>query len=198
MYKLNKIQSELEWDDFEKSEFFAHKLEKEWGLLGTGPVGPYKHRIIAPIHFRNELVSYQGRDITGKSPLRYKACSEKNEVMKHKHTLYGIDKVPGKRVVVVEGIADVWRLGPGAVATFGIKFTGSQINLLSEFEKVFIIFDSGETEDQAEEQSEILCDSLGCLGVDTEQIRLDGVDPGDMGQTEANNLMKSLNVWKVS
>ena len=32
-----------------------------WGLKGTGNVGPYKFRIIAPIFVDGVLVSYQGR-----------------------------------------------------------------------------------------------------------------------------------------
>ena len=43
-------------------------LEQEYDLRGTGPVGSYKFRVIAPIIFRRKIVSFQGRDISNLSP----------------------------------------------------------------------------------------------------------------------------------
>jgi len=38
-------------------------------------------------------------------------------------------------------------MGIGAVATFGIKYSETQVNLLSKFKRVFLLFDP---EDQAQ------------------------------------------------
>ena len=65
-----------------KRNFDPDELEFKWRLVSTGPVGPYKHRIIAPIYFNEKLVSYQGRDITDKAKLKYKACKRILEVGK--------------------------------------------------------------------------------------------------------------------
>lgn len=166
-------------------------LEQVYVLKGTGPLGDYKFRIIAPILLDGKMVSFQGRDITGKSELRYKACPMDLEVLHHKHTLYAIDLVEGNSVVVVEGITDAWRLGPGAVATFGTGFTSQQANMIiKRFRKVFLMFDP---EPKAQQVANELSWVLGNVGVESFIVELEsGVDPGDMKQEDANNLMKEL------
>ena len=172
-------------------KFDPEHLEKLWGLMGTGPVGDYKLRIIVPITFRSRLVSYQGRDVTDKSPLRYKACKSVNEVLDHKNCLYGLDLVPADTIVVVEGVTDVWRLGPGAVATFGIRYKDSQVRLMTKFKRRFIFFDSGEEE--ARKQAYKLAANLSGFQGETHILSADrAVDPAELTQDEADGLMKSL------
>lgn len=167
-----------------------NQLQKIWGLLGTGPFGDYNFRIIAPIYVNGILVSYQGRDISGKSEIKYKACKQEDEVIDHKHCLYGIDNVPNKNVVVVtEGIADVWRLGPGAVATFGIKFKPAQIIELKKFKRVIALFDS---DPQAIEEADKLSEALASFNVEVENIEMADGDPGELSQKEADALMNEL------
>jgi len=165
-------------------------LERLWGLKGTLRTGLYKFRVMAPITFEDRLVSYQGRDITGRSPLKYKACAQENEVRDHKHCLYGLDKVPGDTVVIVEGIADVWRLGPGAVATFGIQYTRQQVMLLRGFSTQFVMYDSGDP--QAVIQARSLAAELSAFSGSVEILALDTGDPGEMEQEEADKLMHEL------
>jgi DNA primase len=176
----------------EKRGYDPNELEELWGLKGTGILGPYKFRIIAPIYHNEKLVSYQGRDITDKSPLKYKACRAEEEVMPHKETLYGIDKAKGHSVVVVEGITDVWRLGPGAVATFGIEWTPEQALLLKEYLRVFIMYDFGE--DQAQINASKLGAVLSGFGVDTEKLMVQDFqgDPADLSDKKAKKLMKQI------
>lgn len=171
-------------------KFNPEYLEKIFGLQGTGPIGEYKHRIIAPILWQERLISYQGRDVTGKSELKYKACAEINEAYPHKHSLYGIDLAKRESVLVVEGITDVWRLGPGAIATFGTSFTSSQVKMIHEgFKRAFILFD---TEPTAQKIAHELGYMLAALGMKVEILTLDEGDPGDMKQCDANALMKEL------
>lgn len=169
-------------------------LERIYGLKGTGPLGDYKFRIIAPVILDGKMVSYQGRDVTGKSDLRYKACPLDLEVIHHKHTLYGVDLVKGGSVVVVEGITDVWRLGPGAVATFGTGFTKQQANMIMQkFKRVYLLFDP---EPKAQQVAEELSWVLSNVGVESYIIDLgSGTDPGDMKQDDADNLMKELGLF---
>ena len=169
------------------------RLARLWGLQGTGCWGPYKYRIIAPVYYNRQLVSYQGRDISGKSALRYKACSQKDEVKDHKHCLYGSWLAPGDTVVVVEGILDAWRLGPGAVATFGINYTTAQLNLLSKYTNCYIFFDSADP--QARAQAKGLAEDLSVLNMNgTIQVLTTRKwkDPGEMPQVEANKLMRRI------
>lgn len=178
----------------EKRNFDPEKLEKEWMLLGTGPIAKldktdYKHRIIAPIYWNGEQVSFQGRDITNKSQLKYLTCSEERELIHHKHILYGRQDQWSDIGIIVEGITDVWRLGVHAVATFGIKYTPKQMRLIAKsFKKTFILFDD---DPQAIEQAKQLVSDLRFRGQDSIRIPLSG-DPGGMKQDDANYLVNSI------
>ena len=165
-------------------------LANEWDLLGTGPVGSYKNRIIAPITYNGKMVSYQGRDITGRSGLRYKACEQANEIIDHHNLLYGLDNVKGNKCILVEGITDAWRLGYGAVATLGIKFKPIQFQLLWErFNTVYIMFDD---DPQAQAQAQKIGNDLVIMfDIDVEICQIKG-DPGSLKQEEANEHKKEL------
>lgn len=171
--------------------FDPKKLENDWDLMGTNHLGDYKFRIIAPIYLKNRLISFQGRDITGQSTLRYQACPIKNEVINHKHSLYGIDFVSNRRTIVVEGITDVWRLGKGTVATFGTSFKLEQILLLKEYvDYCAILFDRSAAAQQHAYQLDV---SLQSMGVQTEIFELDDCeDPAKLPQEEADKFTKSI------
>jgi hypothetical protein len=163
------------------------KLEKDWGLLGTNHIGNYKFRIVAPIEFEYQLVSYQGRDITGKTDLRYKACSEDEEVVSHKHVLYGWDKAVGDRCLVVEGITGAWRFGFGSLATFGAEYKQSQVRLIaSRYKTVFLLMDMDEAGRRAADSLETKLSILGC---DTHNLELSYGDSGDVPQDTADYFM---------
>lgn len=166
------------------------KLEREWDLKGTGYVGNYKHRIIAPIYLNGIMVSYQGRDITDKSELKYKACEKVDEVIEHQTILYGLDRIIGRKCLVVEGIADVWRMGYGSTCCFGIAWTIAQINLLAQrADEVFMMFDS---EEEAQQRADEMGYMLSGMGVSVESLELPSGDPGEMKQKDADYLMKDL------
>lgn len=160
-----------------------------WELQATGPTGKYKHRIIAPIYLNNFLISYQGRDWTEKSGLRYKACELEKEIVAHQEILYGIDLAVHHKVILVEGITDAWRFGPGAVACFGIEMKKRQLLLLMErFSEVYIMFDD---DPQAIDQAEEIAADLSMAGILTEICLIDG-DPGALPQKEADDYKKDL------
>jgi DNA primase len=166
------------------------QLAKQWGLRGTGPIGEYKFRIIAPIDYNGRMVSYQGRDVTGKSPLRYKACPKEKELMNHKHTLYGMDKATQESVIVVEGIVDVWKLGPGAVATYGTQFTWQQVTLLARrWKRRYIAFDA-----DAQGQAMKLANTLSTLSGEVHLVQWPArwKDPGDTPEIKAIEVKNRL------
>ena len=169
--------------------FDPYRTMEVWGIVGTGPAGKYKHRVIAPIFYNGRLVSYQGRDITGRSELRYKACPQDLELIDHKRILYGIDLAESHKCILVEGITDAWRLGPGAVATFGVKTKHSQILLLAErFSKVFVMFDD---DPEGENRAQAIAHDLWVAGIEVEVCLIDG-DPAELPQTEADAIVKQL------
>lgn len=190
--KLNELGSEY----LQGRGFDAERLKWEWGLLQTGPVSfldmiSYNNRILIPIHWDGEMVSFQSRDITGKNEKKYLACPSKREKIRHKDIIYGKEEYWTKTdtLIIVEGITDVWRLGECSVATFGISFTMEQVLKLSKMAReFFVIFDN---EPQAQEQARKLAVKLKALGKRVHVETVEG-DPGGMKQEEADYLVKNL------
>lgn len=174
--------------------FDPNYLEDQWKLLASGPLSKlgeieYKHRIVAPIYWGGERVSFQARDVTGKQKLKYKACPKDRELIEHQNILYGDQNKWIDLGIIVEGITDVWRLGPLAAATFGIDFTNRQVRQIAKhFKRVVIIYDD---EPQAQRQAKKLQDKLIIRGIPAWIETIDG-DPGDLTQEAANKLVKKM------
>ena len=183
--------------------FNPSELESTWKLFATDNIGPYKFRIIAPIFINGVMVSYQGRDITGKSGLRYKACKQEDEVIQHQNVVYGLDLAKGDDCIVVEGITDAWRFGSGAVSCFGTSYTTAQTNQIAEnFNRCFILFDADD--DNALAMSYSMAALLNGRGLTVEVIDISdttpdklvdpskGIDPGNLKQGYADYIKKEL------
>jgi DNA primase len=179
----------------ERRGFDPDRLEREWGLLGTGPIAKldhidFKHRIIAPIMWDGRQVSFQGRDITDKHTLKYITCPKDRELMFHKHILYGKQSEWKDTIIIVEGITDVWRFGTSSCGTFGIKYTHEQLRKIAKnFSRVAVIFDGNEL--QARVQADKIVGELRFRGVDAFRVDITG-DPGSMKQSDADYLVKQL------
>lgn len=181
--------------------FDPDQIEREWGVLGTGPASylddgtgkqvDYRHRLLVPIRWDGEEVSFQARDVTGRSDLRYVSCPPARENEHHKHILYGRQEAWGDVGIVVEGITDAWRLGPLACATFGVAYTPEQVvELARRFKRVAIVFDS---EPQAQAQARKLAATLRLrLLAEPVVVALSGGDPGEMAQDDADYLVREL------
>lgn len=180
----------------EKRNFDPDYIEDQWGVMGTGPTStldgiPYKYRLLAPIEWENQTVTFQCRDHTDKQSQKYMACPKEREIIHHKHLLYGLPELWKKRVgICVEGIFDVWRLKGHACGTFGIQYKSEQITLLSQiFDKLFILFDP---EPQAQRQAIKLRDQLIFMGVEAYNYKDLETDPGDMSSRDVKYLLKEL------
>lgn len=175
----------------------SSQLERDWGILQTPPMSflggtNYGNRIIAPIYWRGEMVTFQGRDITGTHERRYLACPSNREKIKHADIVYGHPDTLGHTdtLILVEGIFDVWRLGKMAACTFGTSIKIRQILNLKPLANNFIIlYDSEKT---AQEQARQLAVKLKTLGKRTYIITLDDGDPGDLRQDVADKLVSDL------
>lgn len=191
-------------DYLEKRGFDPDELVFYHGILGTGPVDKwegidFRLRVVIPISDPyGNIVNFQGRDITGKQELRYKCCPVEKAIVHHKHLLYGADLCRRKdQIVVVEGVFDAWRLGAGAVATFGTSVTREQINAMANWRKIFVAFDP---EPDAQEHAHAIARELSVLGRDVEVVKYEcGQNPdgtmkdfGDISQDEARDVMKEL------
>lgn len=124
------------------------KLQKKFSLVATKFGSQFdnmdlSYRIIAPIIFKGKVVSWQSRDMTGKSALKYLTCPKNRETMDHKTLLYN-ELIPSGTILVVEGIFDVWKCylaGFRAVSTFGVEYTYPQLNRLLSYENILIFMD---------------------------------------------------------
>lgn len=170
-------------------------LAETWSLVGTERLGPLPWRLVAPVILNGQLVSYQTRDITGAASVPYKACAEEKEAIHHKHLLYGEELVPADRIVIVEGIVDAWKLGPGAVSTFGIGYSIQQVKRLARFKHKVILYDSdpkGEGQTAARKLASTLMGLAGTVEVVTLQLKKGQKDPGDLDEDEAHEIMRRL------
>lgn len=172
-------------------------LVSTYGIRGTGPAcrwqgSDFRLRVIIPIHDEHgRLVNFQGRDITNRQELRYKGPPVELVVKHHKELVYGAHLVTGRRVVVVEGVFDAWRMGPGFVATFGTSLTPAQVATLANWDEIFFMFDP---EPEAQARAREYGGQLAALGRKIEIIRADygGRDPGDLTAKEAEEIRKDL------
>jgi len=184
----------------EGRNFNPDDIINTWNIQSVGPTGMCKHRIFIPIQYRGDIVSYQCRSVVqGDNILRYITCPPDKEVIFHKSILYGLDSVISDTIVVVEGVTDAWRLGAGAVCTFGTNYMKEQVYQLSKYKYVFILFDP---ETAAQRQAEKLANELAFLKkcepfiLDIKSLGVD--DPGTLRQSDADELMRDIMVGKFN
>lgn len=148
----------------------------------------FPNRILIPIYFRGRLVSWTSRTVTRIGMPRYISCDAELEVIPHKEVLYNWD-ASDDEVILVEGPFDVFRLGAGAVASFGTQVTHSQIRLLGMKKKVFIAFDSDEAGRRASKNvARVLS-----IYTKVEVVEFDEKDIGEMEDDTVIELKSLLN-----
>ena len=169
-------------------------LESKYNLKASGPISylddiDFRFRIFAPIYFNGEMVSWQTRDYTGKSTLKYISCPSARELIKHKHILYQLPDTGF--IVFCEGIFDVWKVemaGYPATCCFGIDYLEQQMKLLIGYEKIIIFFDS---EKQARERAEELKERLLFIGKEVISVYPpEGEDAGSLTVNQIKELLK--------
>ena len=178
----------------ESRGFDPEELVRNWALVGTGPFSKlddldYKHRIVIPIIWDDEEVSFQTRDITNKHMAKYLACPQEREIINHKRIIYGKQEKWKDIGIGVEGVTDVWKLGFDSFCTFGIKYTPAQLRVIAKaFKRVIILYDN---ENQAQIQAKALAADLRFRGVNSYTITVES-DPGAMSVEDARYLAKQL------
>lgn len=178
----------------EQRRYDAEELVETWGVTATVGLGEYSHRIIVPVTLHGILVSYQGRDYSGLSSIKYKACSKEKESVHHKNIIGGLDQALEhgiEHVVAVEGSFDAFRLGPGAVWLFGVAYRRPQVAMLAKYFKgVTVLVDGGEPGARA--QSRKICADLSQRGLSVAEAFLDEGDPDDLPDEDARKLAAKL------
>ena len=158
-------------------------LEETWGIQGIGLSEKLPWRIFIPFHLQREIVSWTTRSI-GEKGLRYISAAAEQEKVNHKTLLYGEDFCR-HAVIVHEGPFDVWRTGPGAVATCGTGFSRHQLLRLANYPVRVICFDS---EKPAQKRATELCDLFEPFPGETYQVKLDAKDAAEASDKEIKKL----------
>jgi len=126
-----------------KRNFDPGYIINKYNLRYGGIIGKYKFRIIIPFYLDSKLVTFSSLDITGKQTPKYKHQAIDESIIDPSRTLYNIDTVKDK-MILVEGITDVWRIGDGCCALTGKIATHEQKLLIhrKEIKSILVLLDS--------------------------------------------------------
>lgn len=146
---------------------------------------PLVNRIFIPVFMRGNLVGWQGRyvgDPDWKTSSVQKYFNLRG--MSKKDMLYNYDVAKNQdMVVLVEGAADVWRIGPCAVALMGSDLAEQQANLVKQTwaNKPVVVFLDYDAVDKSIAIAQKL---FPFLGSKVFAVIGDGKDPGSMTTEE--------------
>lgn len=103
---------------------------------GICRVGKYMNRMVIPVIYGGEVVNFQAADLTGMADLKYRGAE--GEINNY---LYNYDTIkPGGRMIMVEGVLDMWRMEVDTVASFGTHLTNRQKRLILDKHPSELIF----------------------------------------------------------
>lgn len=98
----------------------------DYGAGYTGVAGQYAMRLVVPVPDEyGRTIGWQGRDVTGRAKAKYLTGGE---VMDNLYWTTHVEEP--RRVYLVEGVYDCWRMGHNAVASFSKHITARQRKLL--------------------------------------------------------------------
>ena len=160
-------------------------LQYTWELRSFCVHPTLSWRIFIPIHdIQGYVVSWTTRAIGDDVSPRYINAKPNEESFPQSKLLYGEHKANGS-IIIVEGPADVWKIGPGAVATLGLTCTPAQIGRMAGYIHRTVCFDN---EPAAQKRAERLGEELSMLPGKTELVCLDSADPGEATDKEIQQL----------
>lgn len=165
-------------------------LYEKYELRSVGICPDWGYRIIIPIYYGKTLGTFVGRDITDNALIRYKACPINKSLIDPKGGIYNLQSA-ADRLILVEGVTDVWRIGDGCGAIMGTTLDDRQIAdiISSNVKEIFILFDNDEAGKNA---STIWGNALSAF-LPTHTIQLTGVDdPGSLPNNEVEILRKDI------
>jgi len=82
--------------------------------------GRWGYRLIVPIYRGTEVRGFQGRDVSGRARASWLTANGFKEI---NEMLYPYPEERVRRVIIVEGVFDQWRIGEGSFATFGTNLS---------------------------------------------------------------------------
>lgn len=164
--------------------FVPEDIERIWDVKGISISSTLSWRLFIPVIYRGDVVSWTTRSIDDKHSQRYISASPEQEAIDHKTLLYGEDYCR-YTVIICEGPTDVWRVGPGAVCTFGTAFSQAQLIRLSKYNKRVVCYDNSP---DAQARATKLVNLLEPFSGMTYNVVLDADDPGSASDEEVEEL----------
>ena len=129
------------------------------------------------------MVSWTTRTIVPNKKPKYLSSPPRRESLPHKEMLFGVDKA-FHTIIITEGPFNVFRIGPGAVATFGTDYTKAQFLKMLDFPTRVICFDKG-----AEYEAQRLYNDLSVMPGETVLLTLEtGDDPAEADEDEIQQI----------
>lgn len=169
--------------------FKPAKIQELWQVRGISLAPRLQWRLYIPITYRGKDVSWTTRSISKQPDVpRYLSASTQEESIPHKSLLYGEDYAR-HAIVVCEGPIDVWAIGPGAVATFGLSVTNEQIERMSKYPVRAICMDDNH---KAQKVAKRLVNTLSNFPGDTFNVQLNAKDAAEASKQEINQLRKEI------
>lgn len=166
-------------------QFDPDQIQQQWGVNAIAMGHPLAYRLFIPIFDRSgQMISWTARTIIDSEEKRYHSATPEEEQKPHKEVLYGAEKAK-HTIIITEGPTDVWRIGPGAVATFGTGWTGYQIREMVRYPIRVVCFDN---EEEAQKSAKKLCTILQCYEGQTHRVVLSSPDPGSSDKEEIREL----------
>ncbi len=149
------------------------------------------YRVFMPIFTDKKMTSFQTRDCTGKSDLKYLACPQNREAIDHQKSLYN-NTADKSYVVLVEGIFDVWKIflaGYHSCCCFGVDITAEQKQLIMEYNKIYIWFDPDKPGQKKAKElyTDLLFAGKECCVITTKGDK----DPGDMSLSRIQKILNN-------
>jgi hypothetical protein len=155
--------------------------------------GEYMNRLVIPVFYQEELVSFQAADLSGFARLGYRSAPL--SMGRINDFLYNYDKIKvGGRMIVTEGVLDAWRVGTEAVCSFTSNLTKTQIKLIKEKElnELYFCFD---TELASYYKSRELAKEFEAYIPVVEVVKLPyGKDPDEVGREKIYQLIEEIGV----
>ncbi len=169
----------------EKRGFDPDLIQELWDVQGIGIASRLAWRLWIPIHLEGHPVSWTSRSIGDADHSKYITAKPDEEDVTAKTLLYGEDYVR-QVMVICEGPLDVWAIGPGAVATFGLSYTRDQFFRMVDHPVRVVCFDS---EPSAQLVARRLVDELKLWPGETYNVELQtGKDPAECDGKELEDL----------
>lgn len=167
--------------------FDPEELKRLWGIQGIGIAGRLAWRIWIPVQSHGTVVSWTTRSLTDVGT-RYISAKQGEEAVPAKSLLFGEDYAR-HAIIVVEGPFDVFRIGPGAVATLGVVVSPAQIEKMRQYPVRVICFDRDVL---AQQRARKLCRLLEPYPGATYNVQLSAKDPGCADMKEVIQLRKGF------